>query len=367
MSTGSSSRTSRRRPTPRKPSRRRSRSSRTTPASTTARSRGRRVNRPTRPTDHLRQRLRWSAEASGEGGRSASTTSDERRRLTTDQRLPTTDYRLVRCSLRVTMPGRMEFDLGFGPAARPRDDDEPMRLLVLGDFSGRPAGERPPLASRPTLQVDIDTVDQAMRRLAPRVTLSSGEIQFQQLDDFHPDRLFERLELFQALRHARANPPVGPDETVGRLLGKTAEPPSAAARVPANPIDALIRGIVAPYVVKDTGGQSAAYAAAVDHAIAEQMRTLLHDPAFQSLEAAWRGVHWLISSLELDEQLQLFLLDVTRDEILADIVNAQGRLQETGLHRILVDRWRNVPGEVGWSALVALMAFGSSATDAGLL
>jgi type VI secretion system protein ImpC len=261
----------------------------------------------------------------------------------------------------------MEFDLGFGPAARPRDDDEPMRLLVLGDFSGRPAGERPPLASRPTLQVDIDTVDQAMRRLAPRVTLSSGEIQFQQLDDFHPDRLFERLELFQALRHARANPPVGPDESVGRLLGKTAEPPSAAARVPANPIDALIHGIVAPYVVKDTGVQSAAYAAAVDHAIAEQMRALLHDPAFQSLEAAWRGVHWLISSLELDEPLQLHLFDVTRDEVRTDIVQAQGQLQQTGVYRALVDRWRNVPGSPGWSALVAVMDFGLDETEGAVL
>ena len=34
------------------------------------------------------------------------------------------------------MPGRLEFDLGFGRKKRPRDDTAPMRLLVLGDFSG---------------------------------------------------------------------------------------------------------------------------------------------------------------------------------------------------------------------------------------
>ena len=56
------------------------------------------------------------------------------------------------------------------------------------------------------------------------------------------------------------------------------------------------------------------------------MRALLHAPAFQALESAWRGVHWLISSLELDENLQLHLFDVTREELLADIVAAQGTL-----------------------------------------
>ena len=35
------------------------------------------------------------------------------------------------------MPGRLEFDLGFGRAGRPRDESEPMRLLVFGDLQRR--------------------------------------------------------------------------------------------------------------------------------------------------------------------------------------------------------------------------------------
>ena len=97
------------------------------------------------------------------------------------------------------------------------------------------------------------------------------------------------------------------------------------------------------------------------------MRTLLHAPAFQSLEAAWRGVQWLISSVELDENLQLHVFDVTREEVLTDIVEAQGTLTQTGLYRALVDRWRNVPGSHGWSVLAGLIDFGSSTSDIGLL
>jgi type VI secretion system protein ImpC len=265
------------------------------------------------------------------------------------------------------MPERLEFDLGFGRPGRRRDDTEPMRLLVLGDFSGKAAAERPPLASRLTQRVDMDTIAGVMKRLAPRVTVPAGVIDFAELDDFHPERLYARVDLFKALRQARADPQAGTADLFGRLLGKPADAAAAQVATPGNPIDALIRNIVAPYIVKDTSAQTMPYLQAVDAAIAEQMRTLLHAPAFQSLEAAWRGMQWLISSLELDENLQLHLFDVTPEELLADIVGAQGKLTQTGLYRALVDRWRNVPGSQGWAALVGLFDFGPSDADIGLL
>ena len=63
-----------------------------------------------------------------------------------------------------------------------------------------------------------------------------------------------------------------------------------------------------------------------------EMRTLLHDPSFQALESAWQGVQWLTANLELDGPLQLHLFDVTREELIADIVAAQGTLSQTGLY-----------------------------------
>ena len=58
------------------------------------------------------------------------------------------------------MPGRMEFELGLGRSAAPRRAaGAPMRLLILGDFSGAPMAERRPLAQRPTHAVDVDSLD----------------------------------------------------------------------------------------------------------------------------------------------------------------------------------------------------------------
>jgi predicted component of type VI protein secretion system len=61
------------------------------------------------------------------------------------------------------------------------------------------------------------------------------------------------------------------------------------------------------------------------------------------------------------------LFDVTRDELLDDVISARGNLSQAGMYRASVDRWRNVPGGQAWSALVGLLDFGPSDTDVGLL
>ena len=269
------------------------------------------------------------------------------------------------------MPARMEFNFGLGRKQAPRDtvrsNGGPMRLLVLGDFSGRAAADRPPLASRPTHGVDVDNLDDTLRRLAPRVSLPAGELRFEEMEDFHPDALYARYELFDALRKARAQPPASGGDLLGSLLGQSGAAAAPASARPATGVDAFIHNIVAPHIVPDTSAQTRSYTSAVDAAIAEQMRKLLHEPAFQHIEAAWRGVQWLIANTELDEDLQLHLFDVTRDELLADVVAANGQLTQTGLYHALADRWRNVPGGQSWSALVGLYRFGSGDTDVGLL
>lgn len=301
------------------------------------------------------------------------------------------------------MPGRLQFDFSPTPRPRPRDGQSPMRLLLLGDFSARPAAERRPLAERQTHRVDVDSLDDVMRRIAPRLNVAGTEIGFESLDDFHPDALFARVPVFASLRQMRqrlmdparfaqaaaelggaipppANAPVGAPGAAGEsgdlLAGLLGGRPSAAApAAPAAPaakavagVDAFIRNIIAPHIVPDHRSQQAELVASVDSATASEMRALLHTPAMQTLEAAWRGAQWLISSLELDETLELHLFDVSREELLADVVASQGQLAQTGLHRALADRWRNVPGALGWTAVTALYdSFGPSDADIGLL
>lgn len=282
------------------------------------------------------------------------------------------------------MSKRMNFDLGFGPRGLPpREDGAPMRLLLLGDFSGRPASERLPLPTRPTLRVDVDDLPKVMARIAPRVTVPDiGEMRFDSVDEFHPDALLARLELFAALRAARSQPPPGPDSgpdsgsagggesPLAALLGGTPAGLASAAlgQSQRTGLDALIHAIVAPHIVPDRLAETRNYVAAVDAAIAEQMRRLLHDPGFQAREAAWRGVQWLVSNLELDDTLQLHLFDVSREELLADIAGADGEIGRTALHEALSRRARSQSdADRGWSAMIGLYRFGPADADVELL
>jgi type VI secretion system ImpC/EvpB family protein len=298
------------------------------------------------------------------------------------------------------MTGRIELNLASRSAAdqqNRRPERRPMRLLLVGNFSGRSGtADVQGLATRPTHRVDIDKLSDVMRRLAPSVPAGDSTFAAEDIDDFHPDALYARLPVFNALRQLRqrlqdpsrfaqaaadlgvpltpaagaANPAqsgTGADLLAGLLGGRPAAATQPAAQGSAGGVDAFIRSIVAPHVLPDHGAQQAVLTASVDRAIAQQMRQVLHAPEFQALESAWRGVQWLISGLELDEDLQLHLFDVSREELLADVVAAQGQLSRTGLHRALADRWRHVPGADSWSALVGLYRFGPSDSDIGLL
>ena len=302
------------------------------------------------------------------------------------------------------MPGRMEFNFSLSRSTGPRISNRgPMRLLVMGDFSGWPALQRGPLATRATHSVDFDNLDTVLHRLRPRAALDGDAPAFESLDDFHPDQLFARLPIFRALRDMRQRlldpaqfaqaaaellqdavpavpaAPAGPahraaaasprDALLAQLLGGK---PAGTGSAPAAPavvtgVDALVRHLAMPHIVPDIAQKQGACLAAVDGAIADAMRAVLHAPAFQSIESAWRGVQWLIASLELTPDLQLHLFDVTRDELLADVVAAQGQIEQTGVHQALVGRQRHPPGADGWSALIGLYTFGPSDTDIGLL
>ena len=279
------------------------------------------------------------------------------------------------------MPAHLEFDIRAGTAVRARrfgDAGQPMRLLLLGDFGGR--NQPLPLASRRPLRVDIDNFDSVMRRIAPRLVLEVGGatviLDLPSLDDFHPDRLCDKVDALRALRETRARlhskptstaaAAAGEDQTalLGRLLGRP--PEAAVATAPADAMQAWIHSLVAPHIVPATPVDQQALDR-VDSSLAEPLRALLHAPDFHALEAAWRGAQWLVSRLELNEDLQLHLLDVNREELLADVAAAQGDLSSSGLCQVLCGPGSVAPDEPGWSLLTGLFSVGPGDDDLALL
>jgi type VI secretion system protein ImpC len=283
------------------------------------------------------------------------------------------------------MAGRtsFEFELGTAPK-RPRPDDESaMRILVLGDFSARAqrgVENYRDLAGRKPAVIDVDDFDRVMARIAPRLMLGRDKalaLEFAALDDFHPDRLY-RLELFEGFREARRRM-----QDAKSFAGAAAQDAQAFARLvggapPATPqrpqdgsvearVQALIREAVAPHIVPDAPPHQALYVAAVDAAIGAQMRAIVQDPQFKALEALWRGAFWLASNLETDEQLKLCILDVSRAELNADRLSAEGKVESSGLYRLLVEEVEDTTDDERWSLIVGQYSFGPAGEDLELL
>jgi len=115
--------------------------------------------------------------------------------------------------------GKLEFNLvsSMEGTRGVQDADTPFHILLSGDFSGRKTRGMDPSgnglkALRPIL-VDRDTIDTVMEKLHVEIHLPIlGEssppvcISFSELDDFHPDALYHRLDVFQALKDTKKEP-----------------------------------------------------------------------------------------------------------------------------------------------------------------
>lgn len=282
-----------------------------------------------------------------------------------------------------------EFNLGTARTPAAPDPEQAMRILVMGDFSGRASrgiDERAGLGARVIRQIDLDNMEHAPGRLscALEVALDGPDaapvrIDFRGYDDFHPDQLYRMAGLFEAPAHqqstavetAAANTPASANETAhpfAQLLGGEMRRPAAGpapSPVGGDGLAAFVKSIVGPITVTDPLHAQAVAAATAWSG--ERMRTLLHDPAFRQLEAAWRSLHLLITSLELDERLQVHLLDVSKQELQADLEGVGADLAASGLYQLLVEQPRQSPDSAPWSVLVGDYRFDNGPHDMALL
>ena len=60
----------------------------------------------------------------------------------------------------------------------------------------------------------------------------------------------------------------------------------------------------------------------IDKLIGDQLNEIIHDEAFQKLEASWRGLHLLVSGTETSSRLKLRLLNVSQKELTKDLTRS---------------------------------------------
>lgn len=64
--------------------------------------------------------------------------------------------------------------------------------------------------------------------------------------------------------------------------------------------------------------------AEIDHRLTEQVNQVLHHPDFQSLEGAWRGLHYLVNNTETDEMLKIRVMNISKKDIAKTLKKFKG-------------------------------------------
>lgn len=308
------------------------------------------------------------------------------------------------------MAGGIGFEVNLG-TARGRAERATRRrnrrhILVLGDFTGRRnrgVETTQDLERRPVLSVDIDSWDAVLARLSPALRFGAAlvgsgdpEVVFRSLDDFHPDRLLAALEAFRRLRESRARlgDPTLFEREAERLMADAAPAVASASREVESPegegtgdllqrligspaadrspattgaVDSLIRRLVQPHIRSGPSRSPAPFLAALDASLSETMRSVLHDPDFQELEATWRGLRGLVDALDSDQPVSLHVADLTRGELLADLEASSGDATRSAAYRLLARGCSGGADAEPWSLLVGHFTFGADPDDLALL
>lgn len=203
---------------------------------------------------------------------------------------------------------------------------EPARYLVFGDFGGR--------AIQP-LAVDRDNMSDVLSILH----VTAGGMPIRELDDFHPDHLYQRLEMAAPEpAEIEAAAPATPAADIEELL----RPRSLLEQIAegGDPFEQYVKELARAHSVpqKKSVDQTAA--------LTERMNALLHHPRFQTLESAWRGIDFAVRLMD-DAVARIHLAQFSKDDLAADL--ASDNLRATRLYSLLHSR--------RWTAAIGLHSF----------
>jgi type VI secretion system protein ImpC len=291
------------------------------------------------------------------------------------------------------------------------DPGSPFRILVMGDFTGRASRGIRRVDDlgfdRSPVRVDRDNLEELAEQLSAEVRVQLVEggpflpVRIRRLDDFHPDQILQQTAAFRGLLQTRLDlqdpetyargaeevrswdslaptfaapaagdvpePPaeirVDPEALVREMLERSEERAGASGK---EHFDQFLEDLIQPHLARADPPDRDALIEQTDAAIGSWMREFLHHPHFQALEAAWRGIEFLVRRIDSDGPVEVHLLDVTREELAEDLRSVSD-LSRSGIHKLLVDQAAGTEGGSPWSLLAGLYTFDRSLPDVALL
>jgi type VI secretion system ImpC/EvpB family protein len=152
------------------------------------------------------------------------------------------------------------------------------------------------------------------------------------------------VNLYAAVRGTPA-PGGRTDRTVERFLKESS--PWTALRLWLGPLKSRPGGTLRDEVI----GQLTRDIAGIDRLLNEQLNAVLHHPAFQKLEAAWRGLHYLVGQTPAGRNIKIRVLNVSWRELARDLEHALEFDQSQAFRKIYGEEF-GAPGGEPFSVLL---------------
>ncbi len=304
----------------------------------------------------------------------------------------------------------LETQFTFETESTPIDENSPFQILLLGNWSGSAA--KAELSARKPFEIDRDNFEDVLRRLKTSIHLdlfndteNSVALNFNELDDFHPDNLFSLCPIFDELRDVRRrllnkntfeaaarevrslfkqseisdlsvepassvsgiSPAADSKDLLDQILFQSDDLPAASKpRAPATELQKLVGHAIEPFLVKPDENEQTKLLNVIDTAITRLMTKILSSPDFKNLESAWRGLYFLVRSIETDSNLKIFICDVTKEELSHNLQSAND-LADSYLHRLLFSTVGYDLHSSPWSLLAGDYTFENNLDDIALL
>ena len=119
---------------------------------------------------------------------------------------------------------------------------------------------------------------------------------------------------------------------------------------------------------KDVTKSIQAMIAAIDAKLTEQINKIIHNPDYQKLESAWRGLHYMVNNTETDENLKIRVMDISKKDLHKTLKKFKGAAwDQSPLFKKVYEQEYGQFGGEPFGALVGDYHFDQSPPDVELL
>lgn len=106
--------------------------------------------------------------------------------------------------------------------------------------------------------------------------------------------------------------------------------------------------------------------AEIDKQLSRQVDKILHNQQFQKIESSWRGLQFLVNRTDFRQNIQVSVLNVTKDELRNDFLDSPD-ITFSGLYQHIYTAEYGTHGGSPFAAIIGNYDFGPSAPDVNLL